>query len=267
MEPAPWDRVPAPTDYDNATHIPDGDRYFPMWRERAAAFRAALAPDRQRSLAYGAHPRQAADLFLPEGRPLGLMVFVHGGFWRQSGREDWSHLAAGALGRGWAVAMPSYPLCPEVRIGAIVQSVAAALRRLTEAMPGMPLALAGHSAGGHLVLRMVCADVAVPGVARVLSISPLSDLAPLRHVPNQADWQIAPAEAAAESPRRHPRPDVPVAVLVGAAERPAFVDQARWIAEAWAPTALHIAPDRHHFDIVEPLEDPAAPLLAALCPA
>src|SRR3546814_5563195 len=48
--------------------------------------------------------------------PAGLAVFVHGGYWMAFDKSSWSHLAAGAVARGWAVALPSYTLCPEARI-------------------------------------------------------------------------------------------------------------------------------------------------------
>jgi arylformamidase len=35
----------------------------------------------------------AYDLFLPEGTPAGLAVFVHGGYWKAFDRSVWSHLA------------------------------------------------------------------------------------------------------------------------------------------------------------------------------
>ena len=70
-------------------------------------------------------------------------------------------------------------------------------------------------------------------------------------------------EARAESPVRG-APTVPAEIWVGAEERPAFLDQARWLAKAWdAP--LRIAPGRHHFDVIEGLEDPDAPLCASIC--
>jgi arylformamidase len=67
-------------------------------------------------LSYGPGDRHAMDLFLPEGAPKGLVVFVHGGYWKAFDKSVWSHLAAGPLAHGFAVAMPSYTLCPDIRI-------------------------------------------------------------------------------------------------------------------------------------------------------
>jgi acetyl esterase/lipase len=52
-------------------------------------------------------------------------VFVHGGYWLRFGRGDWSHLAAGPVARGWAVALPSYTLAPAARIAAITAEIGA----------------------------------------------------------------------------------------------------------------------------------------------
>ena len=70
-----------------------------------------------RASATGPHPRQRLrSVPARRARPRGLVVFVHGGYWRAFDRELWSHLAGGPLARGWAVAIPGYVLAPEARI-------------------------------------------------------------------------------------------------------------------------------------------------------
>ena len=88
--------------YNNRDHIPGAADFPPRWAAEAAAFREHLSmTDRARlDIAYGATGRERFELFLPEGMALGLMVFVHGGYWRAFDKSDWSHLAAGALARG-----------------------------------------------------------------------------------------------------------------------------------------------------------------------
>lgn len=256
--------------YANAAHIPGGADYPVRWAEAAQAFRTReVAVGRARlNLPYGADPREAFDLFYPAGRPEGLMVFVHGGFWRAFGRHDWSHLAAGAQGMGWAVAIPSYPLAPAARISAITRSVARAVTAAATEVPGQ-LALAGHSAGGHLVARMLSLDVALPSsvaarIGSVLPISPLGDLAPLIETSMNADLCLDADEARAESPvhagARHP---ARVHVWVGEAERPAFLAQARALSDAWA-APLTVDPARNHFDVIDGLAIADSPMLAAL---
>ncbi|RSK31611.1 alpha/beta hydrolase [Rhodovulum iodosum] len=253
--------------YANMPHIPGGADYPPRWAAAAEAFRATVRGETD--LPYGDHPRQRFDLFLPEGAPRGLAVFVHGGYWLRFDKSLWSHLAAGPLARGWAVAMPSYRLAPEVAISQITADVARALPDIAARVDG-PVALAGHSAGGHLVARMLCEDVALTGdvsarIQRAVSISPVSDLRPLRNTAMNADFKLTEEAARAESPVFHrPRPDVPVQVWVGGDERPVFLDQARWLAEAWPGAQLTVVPGKHHFDVIEGLEAPDSPLTEAL---
>ena len=78
-----------------------------------------------------------------------------------------------------------------------------------------------------------------------------------------SDFRLSEAEAKDESPIFQPAPDCPVTVWVGADERPVFLDQARWLAEAW--NAAHvIEPDRHHFDVIDGLETAESPMLKAV---
>lgn len=260
--------------YANAAHIPGGAAYPERWRAAAEAFRAGLPAERRRvGLPYGRHAREKVDLFLPEGRAAGVAIFVHGGYWRAFDRDIWSHLAAGPLGRGWAVAMPGYPLAPEVRISAITGSICEAVTQVAAALAG-PIVLAGHSAGGHLVARQVCADSSLPErvaarIERVVPISGLHDLRPLLRLALNADLRLDVAEAAAESPALlAPRPGARVHVWVGADERPEFVRQSELLANVWtgmrARVSLTVEPGRHHFDVIDGLADPESELTAAL---
>lgn len=259
--------------YANAKYIPDAADYLERWEESAQAWRQMenAAGRLLVNLSYGEHAREEFDLFLPSGRPEGLIVFVHGGYWHLFDKFRWSHFAAGATARDWAVAIPSYPLAPDVRISDITKSIGKAIEEAARHVRG-PIVLTGHSAGGHLVTRMLCEDGLAPEVAArlkaVVPISPLSDLRPLIETKMNAELRLDPSEAAAESPCLLPKcVDVPVTVWVGGAERPAFLDQARWLANAWDNTTVHIDPERHHFDVIDGLKDPDSPLMNALIPS
>ena len=47
----------------------------------------------------------------------------------------------------------------------------------------------------------------------------------------------------------------------GADERPAFLDQARWLSEAW-DCPRRIAPSKHHLDVIDALTDPRHAIVA-----
>ncbi len=247
-------------DYANAPYIKDSDSYPDRWAASAEAFRSTLsAAGRARlGVMYGHGTRNALDIFLPMGKAQGLLVFVHGGYWLKFDRSYWSHLAQGALDHGWAVAMPSYDLCPRVRIADITRQIADAVSVAAHEVTG-PVILTGHSAGGHLVARMLeysmLPDDVFQRLRHVMPISALADLRPLLETSMNNDFGLSEKDAAAESPVLMPKPGVPVTVWVGAEERPAFVDQSQWLAEAWdAP--LVVEPGTHHFDVIEGLADP-----------
>lgn len=249
-------------DYANGDFIPKAADYPPRWTKAAAAFRQTLGKRADLDLAYGPSPRQRLDLFLPEGTPKGVVVFVHGGYWHLFSKAHWSHLAAGPLVRGYAVAMPSYTLAPAARIPEITAEIARACWFVGTRVAG-PMVVTGHSAGGHLSARMGNADIAVP-VARVVPISPLAELGPLMATDMNGTLKIDAAEAAAESPARQPlRDGVTAHVWVGAEERPAFLMQARTLSEEWA-CPWTADPGHHHFSVIEALAYPASPLCGVL---
>lgn len=251
--------------YANAPYIDGADAYLTRWPTDAAAFRSTASA--QLGVPYGTGERERFDLFSPAGTPpRGLLVFVHGGYWLKFDRSYWSHLAAGALAQGWAVAMPSYDLCPDVRISDITQQIACAVETAAAMVPG-PVSLTGHSAGGHLVARMLAPGMLDPDVCarlhHVIPISPLTDLRPFMKTSMNADLGLTLAEAEAESPVNQPVPAVPVSVWVGAAERPAFLDQTQWLADAWGCDQV-IVPEKHHFDVIDALTDAKSDLVRRL---
>lgn len=256
--------------YANSPYIPDAESFSTRWATAAAAFRAARPCELD--IAYGIGKRERYDLFLPEGRPAGLAVFIHGGYWMAFDKSSWSHLAAGPLARGWAVMVPSYPLCPDVRIGAIVRAVGAALTHAARRVDG-PIAVAGHSAGGHLAARMACNDAPLPPevaerLERVVPISGLHDLRPLMATRMNETLQLDAEEARRESPALCDPAAVELVAWVGDGERPQLRRQTRVLALIWeglARAVRHVeAADRHHFDVIEDLTDPRSSLTAAL---
>ena len=253
--------------YANGAYIPNAESYPPRWAAEAAAFRDHLGNRAELDIPYGDGPRHRFDLFHPKGPAKGVFVFVHGGYWMAFDKSSWSNLAAGMLAHGWAVAMPSYDLCPEVSIADITQQIAQAVTRIAQKIDG-PILLAGHSAGGHLVARMLDTSVISAEIGQririVMPISPLSDLRPLIQTGMNEKFELDEVTATAESPiEMQNRHAAQVVVWVGGDERPAFLDQAKWLVDAW--DAGHVvATGKHHFDVIEPLADPGSDIVRAL---
>ena len=247
--------------YANAAHIPGAEAFLTDWPARTAALRDRIAPE---MLRYGPGARQTVDLYRPEGAVQGLSVIVHGGYWMRFSPDDFGFLAAGPLAHGQAVAMVRYTLAPEARIAAITAEVARAIA-VAAGVVGGPIRLAGHSAGGHLVTRMVCAGVLpddlAQRIAQVVSISGVHDLRPLLRTQMNATLHLDPAEAAAESPALLiPLEGARVACVVGGNERPEFIRQTDLLANVWHGLgadvgAVHL-PGLHHFDVIDGLAEP-----------
>lgn len=249
-------------DYANGAFITGAADYPLRWAAKAAEFRKIAGNRATLSLPYGPGQRQVLDRFEPKRPSRGTVIFVHGGYWMAFDHSLWSHLAAGPLARGFAVVMPSYTLAPTTRIASITAEIAAVCRWVGARETG-PIIVTGHSAGGHLAARMGCADQAVP-VSRVVPIAPLAELEPLRATAMNASLGIDQAEAASESPARlRLRPGVSAHVWVGADERPAFLYQARVLSEEWG-CRWTAAPGKHHFNVIDDLENPESALCDAL---
>jgi len=261
-----WDDAFANGAYiDNAMSYPD------HWSELAGRFREDTG-EKDLDRAYGTHARENFDLFRPNGASRGLAVFVHGGYWLKFDKSFWSHLAQGALSRGWAVAVPSYVLAPEARVSDMTWQVAAAISAAADEIGG-PIHLAGHSAGGHLVTRMACSKAPLtPAVheriKRVVSISGLHHLEPLQLTAMNDDLRLDSAEAVQESPAlQEPARGIETVCWVGAQERPEFLRQTRLLEERWQRKGAAISAvyeeNRHHFNVVDGLADPDSALLKA----
>jgi arylformamidase len=261
--------------YTNGAHIAQGDSYPARWMRAAQAFREGIGSigSAKLDLPYGPLPRNRLDLFLPRSAPQGLFIFVHGGYWMRFDKSSWSHLVRGGLERGFAVALPSYTLCPEIRICGIVREIGTAISFAAKEVEG-PLYLAGHSAGGHLVSRMIAQPAALPEdirrrIAHVVSISGVHDLRPMMKTAMNATLKLDETEARSESPPLlDPMPGARLTCWVGAGERAEFIRQNTLLANVWrglgAATASVVEDNRHHFNVIDGLADPRSPMTKAL---
>lgn len=260
--PIDWDAA-----YSNRDAVPTTEAILETWPTDAQAFRERV--DGRLGIAYGNGAREKLDLFLPAQPPEGLLVFVHGGYWRAFDRSAFSHFAEGALGRNWAVALPSYDLCPTVTIGQIEQQIASSIAKAAEEIDG-PIVLSGHSAGGHLVtLTSSTGGSLASGVheriKRVVSISGVHDLRPLIKTAMNEDFGLTLGDARRFSPVFwEPAFAFDLVAWVGGAELPAFLEQNRVLETAWkglgVPTHLVEQPNTHHFSVIDDLRDPASRL-------
>lgn len=258
-------------EYDNAGHIPDAQGFIERWPARAEAYRETVSVET--NIPYDTNERNHYDLFHPQGRVKGLFIFVHGGYWLRFDKSFWSPLARGPLAKGYAVAMPSYTLCPQATISAITQEVASSIMSAAERIEG-PMILCGHSAGGHLATRQICEDTSLDSetlerIIKVISISGVHDLRPVLKIPQNETINLDEAEAYRESPALlKPLLNIPVDCIVGKDERPEFIRQNNLLANIWrgmgvATSSVHIE-EKHHFDVIDDLENPEGIICSGL---
>ncbi len=250
--------------YDNRGYIENAEGYPPKWTIQAKGFRATAhtAGRAELDVSYGKEEREVLDIFHPKSSSRGLLVFVHGGYWRAFDKSYWSHLASGPLEHGWSVCIPSYTLAPDVRISRITRQIAQAIRFSADRIDG-PIRLGGHSAGGHLVTRMVCKDTLLPiacqgRIEHVVSISGVHDLRPLLKIKLNETLQLDAAEAASESPALlKPTGKFSLTCWVGEKERPEFLRQNDLLFDNWSDAGVLTKrvrdPHKHHFNVIEEL--------------
>ncbi len=113
-----------------------------------------------RDLAYvtNGHDRQKLDLYLPEGAgPFPLIIWVHGGAFREGSKENPVPLAY--LAEGFAVASLNYRLSQHAIFPAQVQDCKSAVRWLRKHagdyhLDAQRIVAWGESAGGHLAAML-----------------------------------------------------------------------------------------------------------------
>lgn len=139
-----------------------------------------------RDIAYGTHPSQRYDVFLPphvRGAP--VLVFWHGGGWTNGYKEYVSFMAPAVTGLGMVLVAPGYRLAPDHRLPAACEDSLAALRASTAHCTALGadagrIFVAGHSAGGHLAALLALRHAGA-GHAALRACLPISGIMDLRH--------------------------------------------------------------------------------------
>ncbi|WP_406077878.1 alpha/beta hydrolase family protein [Micromonospora sp. NBC_00858] len=240
------------------------------------------APEPHRTVAYGDHPDQVADLRLPAnaGPARPLVVVVHGGFWRaEYDRRHTGPLAAALAACGYPVAQLEYRRTGQPGGGwpgtltDVLTGVAALPGLAAEALPdrvtrAAPI-LIGHSAGGQLALYV--AATAQATVGGVLALAPVADLAEAyrRDLDSGAVAALlggGPAQFPDRYAAADPRMLVPIrtrtVVLHGLADQQVPVVMSRDFVTAARAAGSDISlvelPECEHFGLIDP-ESPAWP--------
>lgn len=247
-------------EYNNRARVPDNAAIIESWARDSAAYREIKQP---REIRYGKGERHTFDLF--EAGPGPAIMYIHGGYWQALDKSFHSIHARGLNHLGVSVAVPSYDLCPNVRIGDIVEQMRAAcavLHRETQA----PVIVSGHSAGGHLAACLLATEAHVPAA---YAISGLFELAPLIPTSINTKLGLDAAEAEALSPLFWPAPEMKTLdAVVGADESSEFLRQSAAIVRAWGEAGVNTRYEEiataNHFTVIAPLTDPNSDMCTRL---
>ncbi len=221
---------------------------------------------------YGADPSQYADLYRPEGASRGLVVVIHGGFWKaQYDASLGEPLASSLVEHGWTVWNLEYR-----RVGngggvpETLDDVAAGIDHLAQ-VPGLDLSTVvtlGHSAGGHLAAWSAARDtlrtwspVLVPAT-HVISQAGVLDLASAYRA-GLGSGAVAAfvGEPGASYDVVDPSRQLPLAVPIWCVHGEddttvPFVQSEEYVERATAAGAeAHLVPfDGGHFEVIDPDE-------------
>ena len=129
---------------------------IPRWLEQSELFRAKA--NGRLDLTYGPWPRNKLDFFAPKGLPVGLVLYIHGGYWQRGDKSVYSFIAEPFLRRGYSVAVMNYQMCPDVRLTEIAPQARNAVKWLWRNADELDIIrnnfnIMGHSAGGILQLK------------------------------------------------------------------------------------------------------------------
>jgi arylformamidase len=254
------------------------EHVFERWERDSERARARL--DCYLDVPYGAADTETLDLFRAKGRSRGLLMFIHGGYWRSLDKQRFSFVAPPLAEAGVTVAVVNYALCPAVHVSDIVMQMVQACAWLYRngtnfGAPAARLGVYGHSAGGHLAAMMLACDwpryspdLPRKVVSGAVSISGLYDLTEIAKVPTiNGDVRLTEKAAVKVSPAfLPPATDAPFTTAVGAEENEGFHIQNRVVAKNWA--SVHRADiscaGKNHFTVLDDLGDPRSRLFKSV---
>lgn len=203
------------------------------------------------------HDRQKLDLYLPPGKveqPRPLVVWIHGGGWRQGDKQRCP--AAFLTRHGFAVASVNYRLSSDAVFPAQIQDCQAAIRFLKRNSEKFGwdqerIGVWGSSAGGHLVSLLGTCDNHTFGQANAKTTSRVAAVCDYF---GPIDLLQMNQQAGAESQIDHDAADSPESRLLGGA-LPSLPDKAKQ-----ASPASYISKDDPPFLIVHGDADRLVPV-------
>ncbi|HEX3603769.1 MAG TPA: alpha/beta hydrolase [Steroidobacteraceae bacterium] len=238
-------------------------------------FLAANAPavfgsyKRHANIAYGPDPQHRLDVYVPEkppDSPRPVVVFWHGGHWREGDKADYRFVGAALAECGYVAVVANYRHYPQVKMPGFMHDAAQAAlwaEAHADEFGGAHgrLYLMGHSAGAHLA-ALVALDQryfadsarAAPRIAGVIGLAGPYDFLPLLE-PDVQDMFGPPQLYPQSQPINFVRGDAPPMLLIHGLKddtvRPKnSINLAAALGAVGVPVTLKLYPKLSHSDTI-----------------
>lgn len=208
-------------------------------------------------MSYGPDVHQVADVYRGSA-DLPLVLLVHGGYWRpEYDRVHLRPLAQAIADTGASVCSIEYrrqPGNPEVSVA----DVDLALGYPWSDLPHSGRIGVGHSAGGHLLLVALAHGVPLDSA---IALAPVADLglAADLHLDDGAVQDFC-GQSLEFDPMHLPLPTAPLTILHGDADELVPLELSRNYAKRYG--TLQITPSAGHFQLIDPMHDAGANVIA-----
>ena len=264
--------------YDQRAWAKNAEEVVARYGSRSAEARRTLHFDRD--IAYGPGPDERLDWFYAEKPNAPVLIFLHGGAWRNFTKDDFSFVASTFAANGCHVAVLNFSKAPAVRLPAIVDQVRRGIAWVHRNLERFDadrsrVFISGHSSGAYLAAMMLLTDWSRYGVSKqrifraAFCISGSYDLEPIMLSARSSYLHLEGNEEHDLSPMRHLQPantEVMVAYCEGDTDE--FQRHSREFADALAQRGLLLKCIRlsglNHFEIIESLAEPTSPLSAMI---
>jgi arylformamidase len=279
-----YDQQALDLQYNNQAQVADPKRYLD-WYIRASE-RARTRVKHRRDIAYGAASDEKLDIFKPQDastadcRP--VVVFVHGGAWRNLERASSSFAAETFTPRGALYVALGFSRLPAAgSLDEMVAQVRAGLAWLYEHIgehggDRERLHLLAHSSGAHLAAMALGTDwqrlYGLPEqiVRSAVLVSGIYDLEPVRLSFRNAMLKLDRAADIRNSPCRNlPQSGPPVVIAYAENDTAEFKRQASEFAELWqrryGNSELLELFGLNHYESIESIMQPDSALTRAAC--
>ena len=253
--------------YNNSLAVADSAQIIQAWGVASQAIRTKNSA--HNDLPYESGHTASFDFF-SAGPNTPIVAFIHGGFWQNRAKSDFTFLVPALISSGISVAMLGYRLAPIAKMNEIIQDVRSGIRAViayvTKQQGQCPdIWLTGWSAGGHLAVM----TLDEPGVKGVTAISGIYDLEPMRHCYINDKLALDEKMSKDFSPMLLPQTSGKIVDLfVGGAElgemQRQTTDFAAYRIKCAAPGALNIIPELNHYTILDELGQPEGKILESI---